>query len=56
MITAQIPGLAGLARALERQARKRALARAAERRLAAEPGEQSWRRAEWLWPAFTSEP
>lgn len=55
MITAQIPGVAGLARALERRARSRALARAAESRISAEPSEQSWRRAEWLWPTFTSE-
>ena len=55
MITAQIPGLAGLMRALERRARNRALDRAAERRLNAATDEQSWRRAEWLWPTFTSE-
>ncbi|MEN7537542.1 hypothetical protein [Aurantiacibacter flavus] len=55
MIAAQIPGLAGLARALERRARNRALALVAERHLNAATDEQAWRRAEWLWPTFTSE-
>ena len=55
MITAQIPRLAGLVQALERKARNHALALIAERRVNADPGEQSWRRAEWLWPTFTSE-
>ena len=55
MIGAQIPGLAALVRDLDQQARNRALAQVAERRLSAEPSELAWRRADWLWPTFTSE-
>tara|TARA_A100001391_G_scaffold101953_1_gene67774 strand:+ start:25463 stop:25633 length:171 start_codon:yes stop_codon:yes gene_type:complete len=55
MITAQVPRLAGLVRALERRARERAAALLAERRLAASASELAWRRADWLWPTFTSE-
>ena len=55
MIGARIPGLARLVQALERQACERTAALLAERRLAASASELAWRRADWLWPTFTSE-
>ena len=52
MIAAQLSRFAGLAQALER----RVLDRIAERRLSAADSAQAWRRADRLWPTFTSEP